>query len=189
MSISPIRPSHFGAPCPPGCTCGKHYRKRKGRQTKLPQICRVPDCPEEAKIRWLCETHYHSWRRSGSFVLKNKMAVSKFPTMKPFRCMCGCRSTHHDIAGCLTENCKCLKLVQANESLWAERHRVINRLGFANHLNDTATCTRCFTPVRIGLWSDAQVLQRANEHAKRSCLKTKPVGVQRVLGTSPNRAG
>lgn len=151
--------------CPPGCQCKRHNPTHKPG-------CKCPRCrpmlSEESRTR----------------------------TRKD-RCVCGHIKSRHDIFGCRTcersspngrdgamcsAYCPKYGAAQEKQDSYAPQ---VRKYGFILHQQETATCTSCWTVIKIGFVHSVTCAINAKAHA----LKCQQHQREKQARTRPNRAG
>lgn len=147
--------------CKPGCTCKRH------KPTHKPD-CACRKCAPRMPIK-------RNWR----------------PPKRTDRCMCGHVEARHDKLGCkvCAEAGKAKLCLAFRNSLQPHKPqdntfaREVQRAGFISHREEIATCSLCWTPVKIGFLHSVSCVINARAH-NQLCSKRHGKSKDR---SSPNR--
>lgn len=130
-------------PCEPGCHCGKHF------QRKCPRGC-------------TCGRHNRRQRM-----------------LQEYTCLCRHHKRHHDAFGCqmcakhrhVDEMCMAFRSEIAPVEKQDQYGKKVIAEGFTKHVDEIATCTACWMPVKIGRPGTISCVIAAKAH-KQLCTRS-----------------
>lgn len=154
--------------CPPGCDCRRHNPTHKPG-------CSCNQC--RGKIKSVDVSV-----KSGSI---RELPKQHRRPARPDVCECGHISAHHDLFGCTlcakrrTVGKRCSEF--RSRAGYSQRvdgsvyEREVSEAGFIKHIDELATCTRCWTVVKLGVAKTltSVISARAHEQICREHVRAK----------------
>lgn len=163
-------------PCQPGCTCGRHHRRRKAPPKYEDTQCKAIEDGYRCngtivKREWeLCNKHYRRQLTYGHYLGRSRRYRAGKPVhAKSTRCICMHMYGEHKDERCLRSGCVCKWFSTTNDIYMGTVLKQIRALGFVNYLNDHAACLKCGQNIFIGNWFDVRTIGQAKLHFHKDC--------------------
>ena len=160
QNVVPHKKKHTSRPCPPGCDCGRHNSVHQ-------EGC-------------MCPRHRPRVAKPDKLPRARKNA-------NPEMCVCGHLKARHDLFGCQTCSAKVIKAHNEGKPMPKScsefrskagtddsdppgtYEREVAKAGFIKHIGELATCTVCWTTVKLGAANTLTSVISARAH-KQICI-------------------